>query len=122
MDEAERLKLKSLANDAIIASFGYDNDLSRLAQGLERCVDNLSYIAWECDHCKYCDVHGEVEDDEIPVDANEVIRIHGELKKQVQALRDFHVRLCRGIAEDWTGANPNQLTDPLAEIIEETEG
>lgn len=122
MDCSERQRLKQLANDAIIATFGLDNQESRLAAGLETTVEELEHITTECDHCKYCDVHGEVEDDEIPVDANEIIRIHGELKKQMQAFKDYHVRLSDDLAEwEATGEIGTNLSENLAEIIEETE-
>jgi hypothetical protein len=90
-----------------------------LAVALEGCVDEFDFIASECDHCKFCDVHGEVEDDEIPIDANEVIRIHSLLKTQMKAFRDYHVELSEKLAE-W--ADTERFTEPLAEIIEETEG
>ena len=90
MDKAERTRLKRLANDAVIATFGSEGRESQLAVALEQCVDELGVIAEECDHCKTCPDHGDVEDDSIAVDVNELIRIHGELKKQVQAFKDLH--------------------------------
>lgn len=119
MDKAERQRLKTLANDAVIATFGLDNQHAQLATALENCVEEFEFIATGCDHCKYCDIHGEVEDDEIAVDASEVMGVHDKLKKLLQRLKDYHIRLCGEVAEDW--ADPDQLTDPLAEIIEETE-
>jgi hypothetical protein len=118
MDIAERTRLKTLANDAVIATFGVDGRESRLATALESAVEELAHIATECDHCKYCDVHGEVEDDEIPVDANEIIRIHGELKKQLQVFKDLHVKLSAAVAE----SDIDDLVDELASQIEEAEG
>ena len=90
MDKTERTRLKQLANDAVIATFGTDCPEAWLAVALERCVEELEFIAEECDHCKFCDVHGEVEDDSTAVDVNELVRIQGELKKQVQAFKDLH--------------------------------
>lgn len=43
MDHAERQRLKQLANDSIIATFGQETNEARLAQALERCVDVLEY-------------------------------------------------------------------------------
>src|SRR5689334_16571475 len=90
MDRTERIRLKRLANDAVIATFGYDSRESQLAVALEDSVEELEFIAEECDHCKYCTTHGEVEDDEIPVDVNEIVRVHGQLKKQAAALKELH--------------------------------
>jgi len=90
MDKAERIRLKQLANDAVIATFGYDSRESQLAVALEQCVDELESIASECEHCKTCQYHGNVEDNSIAVDVNELVRIHGELKKQLQAFKDLH--------------------------------
>lgn len=119
MDNSELQRLKQLANDSIIAIFGYDNDQARLATALESCLDELEYITDECDHCKTCPTHGGHEDDTIPIDAGEILRIHGELKKQIKALKDYHVELTTKLAE-W--ADTERFTEPLAEIIEETEG
>lgn len=119
MDKSERQRLKTLANEAIIATFGNDSREQRLAEGLENCLDELDYIAGECDHCKTCETHGNYDDDSIPVDASEVMSVHGELKKLLQRLKDYHIHLCGEVAEGW--ADPDRLTEPLAEIIEETE-
>lgn len=119
MDHVERARLKRLANDSVIATFGCDNAESRLALALESAVEEFEFIATGCDHCKYCDVHGETDDDSILVNVNEIVRIHGELKKMIQAFKGYHLRLC-GELVDW--ADPNQLTEPLAEIIKETQG
>lgn len=119
MDKSERQRLKTLANEAIIATFGQDSREQRLAEGLESCLDVLDYIADECDHCKKCPTHGSYDDDSIDVDINEILRIHGELKKQVKALKDYHVELTVKL-DEW--ADTERFTEPLAEIIEETEG
>lgn len=118
MDHAERQRLKQLANDSIIATFGYDTNEARLAQALEGAVEEFQFIATECDHCKFCDIHGEVEDDEIQVDAGEIQHIHGELKKQVQAFKDLHVKFSGAVAE----SDVDDLVEELASQIEETEG
>lgn len=119
MDKAQRQQYKTLANDAIIRTFGIEGDEARLATALETCVDELGDIATECEHCRTCDYHGDIEDDSIPIDAGDVMGVHGELKKLLERLKDYHVRLCGEAAEEW--ADPDQLTNPLAEIIEETE-
>lgn len=123
MDQAERARLKQLANDSVIATFGCDNTESRLALALESAVEEFEFIATGCDHCKYCDIHGETDDDGILVNVNEIVRIHGELKKTMQALKDYHVRLSGDLAEwETTGELGTSLAEDLAEIIEETQG
>jgi dissimilatory sulfite reductase (desulfoviridin) alpha/beta subunit len=119
VDRADRIRLKQLANDAVIENFGNDCPEARLAEALEQTIEELVFIAEECDHCKHCNTHGEVEDDEIPVDASEIIRICGELKKQIQAFKDYHVKLTEKL-DEW--ADTERFTEPLAEIIEETQG
>lgn len=116
VDSSERARYKQLANDSIIATFGRDDNEARLAQALEQCVDELEYIATECDQCKYCDVHGEVEDDTIAVDVNEVLRIHGELKKQVQAFKDLHVKLSGAVAESDVDDCVEELESQIVEV------
>lgn len=54
MDKAERIRLKTLANDAVIATYGYDTRESRLAEALERCVDELERMGTR-PHCATCD-------------------------------------------------------------------
>jgi len=61
MDKAERTRLKQLANDAVIATFGSDSRESRLAVALEQCVDELEYIGDKCPTCCVCDMHGDWE-------------------------------------------------------------
>lgn len=116
MDASERARYKQLANDSIIATFGRDDNEARLAQALEQCVDELEYIATECDQCQYCDVHGEVEDDTIAVDVNEVLRIHGELKKQVQAFKDLHVKFSGAVAESDVDDCVEELESQIVEV------
>lgn len=60
MDKSERQRLKQLANDAIIATFGYDNLASQLTTALEKCVDELELYGQrdECAACDQCEVHG----------------------------------------------------------------
>lgn len=43
MDQAKRQRLKQLANDSIIATFGQETNEARLAQALESTVDALEY-------------------------------------------------------------------------------
>ena len=73
MDNGERAKYKQLANDSIIATFGRDDNEARLAQALEKCVDELEDMQAECPTCSYCDNHGDYEyddddDDEVTYD------------------------------------------------------
>lgn len=117
MDSGTLNKWKQLANDSIIASFGRDDNEARLATALENCLDELDYIADECEHCKTCPTHGGHEDDSIPIDANEIIRIHGELKKQVQAFKNLHVEFTSAVAE----GDIEDLIEKLVSQIEEME-
>lgn len=64
MDKAERTRLKTLANDTVIATFGYDNRESQLAEALERCVDELEDANSKCPTCFFCETHGDYEVDE----------------------------------------------------------
>jgi hypothetical protein len=59
MNKAERTRLKQLANDAIIASFGSETTTSRLAEALEKCVDELGRL----DKCPIC---GDSEEPDWP--------------------------------------------------------
>lgn len=53
MDKVERQRLKQLANDSIIATFGEESPESRLAEALERCVDELDRLD-QSPHCSTC--------------------------------------------------------------------
>lgn len=72
MDKAERTRLKTLANDAVIATFGTDSQESRLAEALERCVDELEDIGDKCYVCSFCDNHGDHWDSDNGDDEEEV--------------------------------------------------
>jgi len=50
MDEAERARYKTLANDAIIDTFGTEYSEQRLAEALEKCVEELERL----DRCPVC--------------------------------------------------------------------
>lgn len=56
MEKAERQRLKQLANDSIIATFGEDTSESKLAEALEKCVEELDDMA-QCSYCDPCDKH-----------------------------------------------------------------
>lgn len=118
MDKGQRQRYKTLANDAIIASLGYDSQLSRLATALETCVDWIDDIATECEHCKTCEYHGDFTDDSIPIDAGEVMGVHREMTASLKSLNDFHKKLSDQLAEDFADSS---LPNELAEIIEEIE-
>lgn len=45
MDHAERQRLKQLANDSIIATFGTESNEQRLAEALEHCLNQLEYVS-----------------------------------------------------------------------------
>lgn len=70
MDKAERQRLKQLANDSIIATFGRETNEAKLAQALERCVDELEDMQTKCSTCSACVNHGDFKytlyyDDEV---------------------------------------------------------
>lgn len=50
MDKPERQRLKRLANEAIIATFGNDSREQRLAEALEKAIDELGERA-KCAVC-----------------------------------------------------------------------
>lgn len=105
MDNVQLTKWKQLANDAVIATYGYDSRESRLAEALERATETLSEMSNDCD-------------DSLDVDVNEVLRIHGELKKQVASLKDLHVKFAGAVAE----SDVDDLVEELASQVEEIEG
>lgn len=56
MDRAERQRLKTLANDAIIELFGSDSREQRLAEALETAITHIEYlrtqwrpVCYDCD-------------------------------------------------------------------------
>lgn len=73
MDKIDRGRYKQLANDAIIAEFGSAGLTARLAEALEKCVEELEAVA-ECETCGYCDDHGdlvEFDDDDLMEDKDD---------------------------------------------------
>ena len=44
MDKAERIRLKQLANDAVIATFGNESREQKLAEALEQAIDHIEYL------------------------------------------------------------------------------
>lgn len=60
MDHSERQRLKQLAVDSIIETFGTDCPEQRLAEALEKCVDELELYGQrdECAACDQCEIHG----------------------------------------------------------------
>jgi hypothetical protein len=119
VDKAERTRLKTLANDAVIATFGSDNRESQLAEALERCVDELEDANSKCPTCSVCENHGDLLDESIKVDPSEILRIHSEFKDTLKALKDYHVKLSGEIADEFPDL---LLADDLASLIEEAEG
>lgn len=89
MSPETRARYKQLANDSIIATFGRDDNEARLAQALEKCVDELDNANDKCPTCSRCENHGD-HGDEFTIDVNEIIRVHGELKKRLAALKELH--------------------------------
>ena len=53
MDKTERARLKQLANEAIIENFGHDTPESRLAEALEKCIEELERLD-TAPHCSTC--------------------------------------------------------------------
>jgi len=119
LDKAERTRLKQLANDAVIATFGSDSRESQLAVALERCVDELDERDDRCLICSVCEDHGDHESDKLEVDAGEVLGVHSELVKRLVALKAYHVKLVGEVAGD--GPLNESLAEDLAELIEDLE-
>ena len=119
MNKADRARYRQLANDAVIATFGETGLTAQLAEALEKCISELDDANAECPTCSVCKNHGDLEDESIHIDAGDVVGVHGELKKLLQQFKDYHVKLCGEVAEDW--ADPDHLTEPLAELIDETD-
>ena len=118
MDNADLTRWEQLANEAIIATYGYDNRESRLAEALERAVEALDDSSNKCERCSTCSDHGNKVDESLDVDVNEILRIHGELKKQVASFKDLHVQFAGAVTE----SDVDELVEELASQIEETEG
>jgi DNA repair exonuclease SbcCD ATPase subunit len=117
MDKSERLKFKTLANDAIIATFGHDTDFSRVAEALERCVDEIEDANDKCPTCSTCENHGDHEDESLAVDADEVMDAHKKLKERLTDLRVFQLRLT-GYVDEFGFA---RIDEDLAELLEALE-
>lgn len=52
----------------------------------------------KCDTCSKCENHGD-HGDEFTVDVNEIIRIHGELKKRLETFKGLHGEFDDAVAE-----------------------
>lgn len=112
MEKAERTRYRQLALDTIIGA-GIHSPEARLAEALEACVDDLDFIAHECDHCKTCAVHGDHADDALPVDADEVLDAHKELKTRLTELETFRDKLAKN---DVCGS---EIAQELADFIQD---
>lgn len=106
MDKAERTRLKRLANDAVIATFGYDTRESQLAVALEQCVDELDERDNKCPTCSACEDHGDGEG--IVINAEDVLLIRRSLAGIVAKLKDSTVGLL--------GENVASLEDELDQL------
>lgn len=87
MIKVERDRLRRLANDSIIATFGSDTTEATLAQALETCIDELDNIATECENCKTCEAHGDIESDTFDVDLGELLAIQKQLRALTNGLK-----------------------------------
>lgn len=73
MDQAERNRLRTLANDAIIDLFGSEGRELKLAQALEEAVDHIEFLRtkWR-PVCYDCDEHlmtyEEMDEDGLIID------------------------------------------------------
>jgi hypothetical protein len=105
IDNPQLTRWKTLANDSIIATFGYDSRETKLAEALEQAVEALDEMSNDCETCAYCDDHGNKDGQGVIVDVDEILRIHGELKKQVAAFKDLHVELALQIEETEDSVN-----------------
>jgi hypothetical protein len=91
MDDAQLNKWKQLANDAVIAMFGTDTRESQLAQALEQAVDILNETSNSCPRCSKCDDHGNVENEDLEVSADDVAAIYNHLSKLLTQVRNAPV-------------------------------
>lgn len=82
MDKSERQRLKTLANEAIIAEFGNDSLAARLAVGLEQAVEQLEY------HGDCIGPRTEADPEPAIVNLDTLQEIHRELKEQVTEIDD----------------------------------
>lgn len=89
MDTATLTKWKTLANDAVIATFGETGREQQLAEALEKAVEALDDASNRCAHCGVYDDHGNL--DGVAVNADDVLDIHRSLSKVVSKLRDSSV-------------------------------
>lgn len=59
-----------------------------LARQLGEAANDLGDRSDDCPQCSICDVHGSKENDELTVDANDVISVHKKLTGTLKDLRD----------------------------------
>lgn len=78
MDHVERARLKQLANDSVIATFGQETNEARLAQALEQCVEALEYHG-DCDG-------PQVEPEGAILNLDTVQAIHKQLEERLVEL------------------------------------
>lgn len=81
MDNADLQRWKTLANDAVVATFGTNSRESRLAVALESAVELLDETSNRCSTCSKCDDHGNVENEDIQVSADDVRVIYNRLSQ-----------------------------------------
>lgn len=82
MEAGERQRLKTLANDAVIAEFGNNSLAAQLAVALEQAVDDLEY------HGDCIGPRVEVDPEPAIVNLDTLQEIHRELKEQVREIDD----------------------------------
>lgn len=117
MDTNSREKLKVLANEGLIEFFGQDSLSQRIAKGLEKAVEELEEANERCPQCSICETHGNKENDEIEVDASEVLTVYKQLKDRLKEFKEIHVALSTTFADIET----DDLLETLAEQIEQLE-
>ena len=86
MDKSERLRLKQLAIDAIVA-YPYDHPIVPFAEALEKCVDWEDEVASKCLYCRECEDHGD-SGEGLRIEASEVLEVHGQIKRHLKELQD----------------------------------
>ena len=79
-----------------------------LAQWLREAAIDLGDRSDECEHCSICDVHGSKENNEIVVDAADVIGIHKKLADTLHNLRNATI--------DQVNSHLNDLESDIDEL------
>lgn len=115
MDNETLTRWKTLANDAVIATFGEQTREQQLAEALEQAVEALDDSSNNCETCSICSEHGNKDDDRIgDVDVDAVLGVHRALKDDFKDLNEF----AEGLDDDDRTALLDKLNDLQSNIDE----